>query len=229
MLLKRIEHETSGIIWIRHDVVLWCFTKFYCLPWQRSYICFADRKEICSVGFRNHSGQILLRSMRFNRPVLLPLGMMPSVFIRMIRLGKPWPISWFAISQPGWDREGFSDGKIHHENYANWVLQLWFSRQPSRLHQLSKYVPSSIVTELDGFPSVRCTLEELSTYLRSLVPDHEMQINLPCAPSGRNKGFAFVQLCEGLPLLVKSLWKSSIPTRKSTRPVKLQPANVNYA
>ena len=102
VLLKRIEHETSGIIWIRHDVVLWCFTKFYCLPWQRSYICFADRKEICSVGFRNHSGQILLRSMRFNRPVLLPLGMMPSVFIRMIRLGKPWPISWFAISQPGW-------------------------------------------------------------------------------------------------------------------------------
>ena len=124
--------------------------------------------------------------------------------------------------------KGFSDGKIHHENYTNWVLQLWFSRQPSRLHQLSKYVPSSIFTELDGFPSVRCTLEELFTYLRSLVPNHEMQINLPCAPSGRNKGFAFVQLCEGLPLLLKALWKSSIPTRKSTRPVKLQPANVNY-
>ena len=75
----------------------------------------------------------------------------------------------------------------------------------------------------------RCTLEELSTYLRSLVPDTEMQINLPCALSGRNKGYAFVKLNEGLSLLVRALWKSSIPTRKSTRLVKLQPANVNFA
>ena len=167
--------------------------------------------------------------MSFNLPRLLPLGMKSSVFIRMIRLGKPWPISWFAISQPGWDQEGFGNGKIHHENYANRVLQLWFSQQPNRLYQLLSYVPSSIITELDGFQSVRCTLEELSTYLRSLVPDHEMQINLPYAPSGRNKGYAFVGLYEGLPMLVKALWKSSIPTRKSTRPVKLQPANVNFS
>ena len=75
----------------------------------------------------------------------------------------------------------------------------------------------------------RCTLQELSTYLRSLVPDAEMRINLPCAPSGRNKGYAFVNLNEGLPLLVRALWKSSIPTRKMTRILKLQLAKANFA
>jgi len=73
----------------------------------------------------------------------------------------------------------------------------------------------------------RCTLQELSTYLRSLVPDAEMRIDLPCALSGRNRGYAFVKLNEGLPLLVRALW--NIPTRKTTRILKLQLAKANVA
>ena len=173
-----------------------------------------------------------------------PLGVKSWVFIRMILRGKRRRIWWFAISPPGasswvWKRD------ISIKNQNNSKYQFLTLRKIRKILAIGSWNFGSLneITSCINyqhmylndhpwqgkFPIPRCTLEELSTYLRSLVPDTEMQINLPCALSGRNKGYAFVKLNEGLSLLVRALWKSSIPTRKSTRLVKLQPANVNFA
>ncbi|CAE6967410.1 unnamed protein product [Symbiodinium natans] len=73
----------------------------------------------------------------------------------------------------------------------------------------------------------RCTRTELSSFLTSLVAE-PMNLSVPLSASGRNRGYAFVRAPERtIDRLVRALWQRSVPTRKSTRPLKLQPANMN--
>jgi len=167
------------------------------------------------------------------------LGVKSLVFIRMILLGKLPRLSWFAICPPGAEAEKGDFFGNTHGNSSGKTLETYIQivaigscnfrslRNLKQLYQLSTYVPQWSA-KLRKLPiSLRCTLQELSTYLRSLVPDAEMRIDLPCALSGRNRGYAFVKLNEGLPLLVRALW--NIPTRKTTRILKLQLAKANVA
>ncbi|CAE7331578.1 unnamed protein product [Symbiodinium pilosum] len=74
----------------------------------------------------------------------------------------------------------------------------------------------------------RCTRQELCTFLGSLVPGAAMNVTVPLSASGRNRGYGFVRAPEStITCLVPVLWQKCVPTRKSTRPLKLQPANLN--
>ncbi|CAE7425909.1 unnamed protein product [Symbiodinium sp. CCMP2456] len=73
----------------------------------------------------------------------------------------------------------------------------------------------------------RCTQQELEAFLTDLVPG-TMKLTLPLSASGRNRGYAFVRAAEiTVQQLVSVLWRKCVPTRKSTRPLKLQPANMH--
>ena len=74
---------------------------------------------------------------------------------------------------------------------------------------------------------LRCTQQELEAFLIDLVPG-TMKLTVPKSQSGRNRGYAFVRAAEiTVQQLVSALWRKCVPTRKSTRPLKLQPANMH--
>ena len=144
----------------------------------------------------------------------------------MILRGKRRRIWWFAISPPGasswvWKRD------ISIKNQNNSKYQFLTLRNIRKILAIGSWNFGSLneITSCINyqhmylndhpwqgkFPIPRCTLEELSTYLRSLVPDTEMQINLPCALSGRNKGYAFVKLNEGLSFIGEGLMEELYP------------------
>lgn len=79
---------------------------------------------------------------------------------------------------------------------------------------------------LRNIPS-RCKDCELRNFIVGLgIPSDMWSMNMPVSASGRNRGYAFVTAINSATAteIVNILWKRSIPTRASERPLKLQPA-----
>ncbi|CAJ1425363.1 unnamed protein product [Effrenium voratum] len=71
----------------------------------------------------------------------------------------------------------------------------------------------------------RCSHAELEFWLRTLTSS-AFQLSLPVNSSGRNRGYAFVASDPtSLRGLVRALWQQRLPSRMSTRALKLQPGN----
>ncbi|CAE7838029.1 unnamed protein product [Symbiodinium sp. KB8] len=70
----------------------------------------------------------------------------------------------------------------------------------------------------------RCTEQELRDFLDSLTSDR-YSLQMPKTQS-KSKGYAFVEMRNPVSLcaLAGSLWQQCIPTRQSTRALKIHPA-----
>ncbi|CAE6918556.1 unnamed protein product, partial [Symbiodinium microadriaticum] len=70
----------------------------------------------------------------------------------------------------------------------------------------------------------RCTEQEMRIFLNSLTSDR-YSLQMPKTQS-KSKGYAFVEMRHPIALhaLAMALWQQCIPTRQSTRALKIHPA-----
>eukprot|EP00930_Biecheleria_cincta_P066775 TRINITY_DN5303_c0_g1_i2.p1 TRINITY_DN5303_c0_g1~~TRINITY_DN5303_c0_g1_i2.p1 ORF type:complete len:224 (+),score=32.25 TRINITY_DN5303_c0_g1_i2:87-758(+) len=73
----------------------------------------------------------------------------------------------------------------------------------------------------------RCKADEIKNIITAGgVPSEKWTMTMPAGSYGRNRGYAFITATDPATAmeLVHVLWKRTIPTRVSQRPLKLQPA-----
>ena len=71
----------------------------------------------------------------------------------------------------------------------------------------------------------RCTEQEMREFLDSLTSDR-YSLQMPKTTGSKCKGYAFVEMRHPIALgaLAAALWQKCIPTRQSTRALKIHPA-----
>ena len=73
---------------------------------------------------------------------------------------------------------------------------------------------------------LRCQQEEVDRIIQLVTPNFQTQ--MPRSSSSKCKGYAFVEVDSPATMqrVAEFLWQAKVPTRHSSRPLKIHPANL---